>query len=94
MKKSELLGLAVKGLMAASVVSMIASSPVLAADAKADGKVPCYGVNACKGQGSCSGKDHQCAGKNACKGQGWLKMSKEECTKKGGSLTAPEGAKK
>jgi uncharacterized membrane protein len=55
-----------------------------------EGKVKCYGVNACKGQGACGGKGHSCAGKNSCKGQGYLEMDKDACVKQGGSLTAPE----
>ena len=54
-------------------------------------KVPCYGVNKCKGTGACGGKGHSCAGENACKGQGYLNIDKETCLKiQGGRLTAEE----
>ncbi len=75
-----LLASAVAGLLAAGSLA----TPARAAE---EGKVKCYGVNACKGQGACGGKGHSCAGKNACKGQGYLEMSKDECLKKGGRLT-------
>ncbi len=56
-------------------------------EAQASGQ--CHGVNGCKGQGACGGKDHDCGGKNACKGQGWVKSTAEECTTKGGQYVAP-----
>ena len=54
-----------------------------------EGKVKCYGANACKGQGKCAQAGHGCAGKNACKGQGVIESdSKEACLKmEGGRLT-------
>ena len=45
----------------------------------------CHGINSCKGQGACAGKDHRCAGMNSCKGQGWLKMTEKECLDKKGT---------
>jgi len=58
------------------------------ASADDSGKVNCYGVNKCKGTGSCGGKGHSCAGENACRGQGYLKIDKETCLKiEGGRLT-------
>ena len=47
----------------------------------------CYGVNSCKGKGSCAQQEHDCAGKNSCKGKGWLKMSKTECETAGGTFS-------
>ncbi len=49
-------------------------------------KGECHGINSCKGQGACGGKDHSCAGQNACKGQGWLMMTEEECKAQNGTF--------
>ncbi|PIQ24037.1 hypothetical protein COW36_05830 [bacterium (Candidatus Blackallbacteria) CG17_big_fil_post_rev_8_21_14_2_50_48_46] len=51
----------------------------------------CHGVNACKGQGDCSGKGHNCGGHNSCKGQGWLKTNAKECQAKGGQFLDKDG---
>ncbi|MBM4256011.1 MAG: hypothetical protein FJ147_08955 [Deltaproteobacteria bacterium] len=79
-----------KGLMIASAVATLVTSGALtarAADDKAGSdKVHCSGINACKGQGACSGAGHSCSGKNACKGQGWVETSAKECTDKGGKV--------
>jgi uncharacterized membrane protein len=86
MTKQALLAASVAGLMAASVT--IVPQALLAQDAA---KVPCYGINACKGTGECGGKGHSCAGKNACKGAGVVMTSSaDECTQKGGSLEPKE----
>ena len=81
-KKNALLAASVAGLIA------IATPVLLSGTAMAEDKVPCYGVNKCKGAGDCGGKGHSCAGKNACKGAGYVKLAKEDCLKvQGGSLT-------
>jgi hypothetical protein len=54
----------------------------------ATAKVECHGVNACKAQGECGGKDHSCAGQNSCKGQGWISLTPDVCTSRGGTFTA------
>ena len=83
-----------KTLVLASVAGLLAAAAMAptttqAADAK---KVPCYGINKCKGTGDCGGKGHSCAGKNACKGQGYVELAKEDCLRiQGGSLTPSEG---
>jgi hypothetical protein len=79
-----LIGAAISGAML-----VISAMPVQAAGEAGE----CHGVNACKGQGDCGGKNkdgvkHSCAGQNACKGQGWLGMTKEQCDKKGGKFKA------
>jgi MerC mercury resistance protein len=52
---------------------------------KADAnEIACYGINACKGQTSCSSAFNSCNGQNACKGKGWLNATAEECALKGG----------
>lgn len=61
------------------------------ASKRADEKVNCLGVNACKGKSECGveGK-HGCAGHNACKGQGWITLTKKACAaKKGTVMGAP-----
>lgn len=79
-KKSALIASAVTGLLVIAGITSTAS----AEDAK---QVNCYGVNKCKGTGSCGGKGHSCAGENACKGQGFLKIDEETCLKiEGGRL--------
>lgn len=41
------------------------------AEAAAEGKECCKGMNECKGKGGCGVEGaHDCAGKNECKGQG------------------------
>ena len=66
-------------LLATAAVSLFVAGPALAADEKADAKVKCEGVNACKGQSHCRSAGSQCAGKNACKAKGFLMVSEEEC---------------
>ena len=85
-------------LLAASIAGLLAAGVALAGTAQAEdtvpGKVPCYGINKCKGTGDCGGKGHSCHGANDCKGQGYLSLDKETCLKiENGRLTAePEGA--
>jgi uncharacterized membrane protein len=76
-----LLASAVAGLLALNALGGTA----WAADKTEDGKIKCYGANACKGQGACGGAGHDCAGKNACKGKGWVEMSADDCKAKGGT---------
>ena len=84
-KKRALIAASVAGLMAAAAAAV--TQPAQAAE---DAKVPCYGINKCKGTGDCGGKGHGCAGKNSCEGQGYIKLSKDDCLRiKGGSLTPP-----
>jgi uncharacterized membrane protein len=86
-KRRVLLASAVAGLMA-----MASSSPAADAPKAADDKVHCYGINACKGTGDCSGKGHQCAGLNVCNGQGHINLAKSLCLRiQGGHLEAKPG---
>ena len=62
------------------------AAPAIAKDAKT---VHCYGVNSCKGESDCKSGNHDCKGMNDCKGQGFKDTTAAECTKAGGSLTAP-----
>ena len=82
-----------RALVAASVAGLVAAAGLIslgrtAQAAEEAAKLPCYGINKCKGTGECGGKGHGCAGKNECAGQGYLKMSSEKCLKiQGGRLT-------
>jgi len=83
-KKNTVLMAAVAGLLTAGTLGAVSTARAADADT-----VKCYGINSCKGSGGCAGAGHGCAGKNACKGQGFVETTKDDCTKKGGSLTAP-----
>lgn len=80
-----------KKLIAASVAGLIAmAGSVIIPGVSYAANEHCYGINACKGIGSCGGKGHSCAGMNACKGQGYVDVPEGTCSKiEGGSLTAP-----
>jgi hypothetical protein len=49
--------------------------------------VKCFGLNSCKGQGSCKTAMNECKGKNSCKGKGFMEMTAADCTTKGGTTT-------
>jgi hypothetical protein len=52
--------------------------------------VHCYGMNTCKGKGSCKTSENSCKGHNSCKGKGWVKASSEKkCNARGGSMEEP-----
>ncbi len=94
--KSTLLMGALSGLI------LLGGASAQAADAKKTDteEVMCYGVNSCKGEGSCSGKvdscsgknncnsEVSCAGKNSCKGKGLVKLKKKDCLDKGGKIAS------
>lgn len=72
---------------AAAALFTTAVVPATYAGDKAESKVKCMGINACKGQGKCQTAQNACAGQNACKGQGWVFTgSEQECTDKGGTV--------
>ncbi len=83
-------------LMASAVAGLLSTGAAVAAEhgGGAGDKVPCYGVNKCKGTGACGGKHddgtaYSCAGNNGCKGKGFLMIDKDTCLKiEGGRLTA------
>jgi hypothetical protein len=83
-----------KGMMiAASVATLLASGTLLAGGGsapKAEAKVHCTGINACKGHGECAGDGHGCAGGNSCKGKGWVDVSAKECADKKGTVMGQE----
>ncbi len=82
-KRNTVLMAAVAGLLTAGAIGAVSTAHAAEAD-----KVKCYGINSCKGTGSCAGGGHGCAGKNACKGQGFVETSKDDCAAKGGKLSA------
>lgn len=43
------------------------------------GEIPCWGINACKGQTACSTAFNGCPGRNDCRGRGFLHVSAKEC---------------
>ena len=81
-----------RALLAASVAGLVAAAGLVAGGQQAQAvegeKVPCYGINKCKGTGDCGGKGHSCAGKNECAGQSYIELEKDTCLKiKDGRLT-------
>jgi hypothetical protein len=75
-------------LIASAAAVMLLSGAVTArADEMMSGKqVTCFGINSCKGHGSCKTAQNDCKGKNACKGQGNTMTSAAECNAKGGKI--------
>ena len=72
--------------LAAAALSFAVGSTAVTTPASAAGKVMCYGVNACKGQGACKTASNACKGQAACKGQGWINASAADCEKWGGKV--------
>lgn len=78
-----------KSILIASTAAMllITGAVTARADEMMSGKqVTCFGVNSCKGHGSCKTAQNDCKGKNACKGQGNTVTSSEDCNSKGGKV--------
>ncbi len=73
--------------IAAAAAVLMANAVVPPAQAAGDYAVKCFGLNACKGHGSCKTAGNACKGKNACKGMGMTMMSKSKCLAKGGSTS-------
>lgn len=73
--------------LAAAAAALIAGSSLPSAPASASNTVKCFGLNACKGTGSCKSLGNACKGHNACKGQGVKMMSKSTCLAKGGKTS-------
>lgn len=73
--------------LAAAAASLLLAGAVAApANAAADAKGHCVGVNECKGKSACGTAANACAGQNACKGKGFLEMTKADCDKAGGKF--------
>ena len=80
-----------KTIMIASAAAMLLISGSVKARAQEMGsshQVSCFGINSCKGHGSCKSAQNDCKGKNACKGQGNTVTSAEDCNAKGGKVVA------
>jgi hypothetical protein len=80
-----------KTIMIASAAAMLLISGSVTARAQDMGnsqQVTCFGINSCKGHGSCKSAQNDCKGKNACKGQGNTVTSAEDCNAKGGKVVA------
>ena len=74
--------------IAAAAAALIGSATLPATSAHAvDYTVKCFGLNACKGNGSCKSTANGCKGQNACKGMGVSMMSKSKCLAKGGKTS-------
>lgn len=72
--------------LATAAAAAFATAPMTHVIADEAG-VNCYGINSCKGQGSCNTPTSKCKGENSCKGKGVLVVpSAEECVKKGGAV--------
>jgi len=85
----------VKGIVIASTAAaLFLTGAVTARAAEKEGgdKVPCAGVNACKGKGTCAGAGNSCAGQNSCKGKGIMEMSAADCKAKGGTVATEKKA--
>jgi uncharacterized membrane protein len=78
--KKKILGFTI----ATAAALAFAMAPVASAVA-ATHKVPCYGVNSCKGKSECKTANSSCKGTNSCKGQGVMMKSAKQCKKMGGS---------
>ena len=82
--KKKILGLTIATAAAVS----FAMAPITSAFASTH-KVPCYGVNSCKGKSACKTAKSSCKGQNSCKGQGFLMKTEKQCNKLGGSTEEP-----
>ena len=75
-----------RSLVAASVAGILAAAGSLvfggsaqAVPGQGGDRVPCYGINKCKGTGDCSGAGHSCHGQNECKGTGYIELNRDDC---------------
>jgi hypothetical protein len=75
-------------MIATAAAGLLLTGAVTAQAAEEAGgdKVPCLGVNACKGQGACHTVNNACAGQNGCKGKGAMLTSAADCKAKGGTV--------
>lgn len=77
------------GVLLAVAAATIFTTSALAVTGSSSGspaKVDCYGVNSCRGQGSCNTPTNSCQGLNSCKGKGVIKLSQSDCLKRGGKI--------
>lgn len=69
--------------IAIGAAAVFATAPTLTFADGSD-QVHCYGVNSCKGKGSCSSASNGCPGQNECRGKGTVEMSRDDCEQMGG----------
>lgn len=88
-----LLSAAVAGMIGAGAI-VLATDSSLAASKSKETQVKCYGLNSCKGKGSCAIAGlNTCKGHNSCKGKGFSMMTKAQCMAKKGKLEPPKATK-
>ncbi|HEY2664886.1 MAG TPA: hypothetical protein VGI47_11140 [Candidatus Binataceae bacterium] len=79
-----------KNILIASTAAMLLISGAVAASAdqatQGGQQVSCFGINSCKGQGSCKTSQNDCKGKNDCKSRGNTLTTAEDCNAKGGKV--------
>lgn len=81
----------IAGIIAAAAAIAFVTAPVTSTVALAHGKkVPCYGVNSCKGKSQCKTANNACKGKNDCKGKGAVMKTEKACKKAGGTTEEPK----
>ncbi len=82
-----------KNILIASTAAMLLIAGVVTAradESMGSQQVTCFGVNSCKGHGSCKTAQNDCKGKNACKGQGNSITTPDDCSAKGGTVVEPK----
>ncbi|EKD54907.1 MAG: hypothetical protein ACD_60C00035G0007 [uncultured bacterium] len=75
--------------LATAAAIAFATAPVTSTVVLAAKKVPCYGVNSCKGHSECKTATSDCKGHNSCKGKGYVMKTPKRCKKMGGTVEAP-----
>ena len=84
MKLSKTSGVAIA---AAAAALLLGGATLSQAQTPMPEKVKCFGLNSCKGQGSCKTAMNECKGKNSCQGKGFMQLTATDCMAKGGSTT-------
>lgn len=96
--KKKLLGVALSTAIALSIKGCAAEGvpgngdTLVQANPQVGNQVLCYGVNSCRGQGSCKMVTTTCRaisdgqGMNSCQGKGGVYMTPRECQGKGGTV--------
>ncbi len=81
----------IAGVLATAAAIAFVTAPITSTLALAHGKkVPCYGVNSCKGKSQCKSATTSCKGKNDCKGKGYKMKTPKQCKKAGGTMDEPK----
>jgi hypothetical protein len=74
---------------AAAAALLLGGATLAPTQVQAEEKVKCFGLNSCKGKGSCKTASNECKGKNGCQGKGFKELTAAECTDQGGTTTQP-----